>query len=120
MPQGVGLRLITGKALHFLNTGYANHERHRRRAGDLFTEVHAADARERHLTDGSTVRAYMSPRDNFSAYAQRRSYMHRAVAMPLMLLGKANAAGHRYDRYARRYHDRCRAYGHPQRPLSPT
>lgn len=33
--SGDGLQLITGKSLHFLNSGYSNMERHRRRAGPL-------------------------------------------------------------------------------------
>ena len=35
IPTGGGLQLITGKQLHFLNSGYSNQERHRRRAGEL-------------------------------------------------------------------------------------
>ena len=42
---GDGLQLITGKSLHFLNSGYSNMDRHRRRAGDLFIEIHPDDAR---------------------------------------------------------------------------
>ena len=55
---GEGLQLISGKALHFLNSGYANMERHRRRAGELYVEVHPDDARARRLTDGETVRVW--------------------------------------------------------------
>ena len=52
---GDGLQLITGKQLHFLNSGYSNQERHRRRAGELFIELHAEDARERGVAAGETV-----------------------------------------------------------------
>ena len=45
IPSGDGLQLITGKQLHYLNSGYNNMERHRRRAGELFIELHAEDAR---------------------------------------------------------------------------
>ncbi len=55
---GDGLQLISGKALHFLNSGYANMERHRRRAGELYVEVHPDDARARRLTDGEAVRVW--------------------------------------------------------------
>ncbi len=53
-----GLQLITGKALHFLNSGYSNMERHRRRAGDLFIEIHPDDARTRRVTTGDAVRVW--------------------------------------------------------------
>jgi anaerobic selenocysteine-containing dehydrogenase len=53
-----GLQLITGKALHFLNSGYANMEPHRRRAGDLFIEIHPEDARARALASGDAVRVW--------------------------------------------------------------
>ena len=50
-----GLQLITGKQLHFLNSGYSNQDRHRRRAGELFIEIHADDARARGVADGDAV-----------------------------------------------------------------
>jgi anaerobic selenocysteine-containing dehydrogenase len=52
---GRGLQLITGKQLHFLNSGYSNQDRHRRRAGELFIEIHPEDARQRGIATGSTV-----------------------------------------------------------------
>jgi len=55
IPSGRGLQLISGKQLHFLNSGYSNQERHRRRAGQLFIEMHADDARARGLADGEMV-----------------------------------------------------------------
>jgi anaerobic selenocysteine-containing dehydrogenase len=53
-----GLQLITGKSLHFLNSGYSNMERHRRRAGELFIEIHADDATRRQVTPGDVVRVW--------------------------------------------------------------
>jgi anaerobic selenocysteine-containing dehydrogenase len=53
--NGGGLQLITGKQLHFLNSGYNNQDRHRRRAGELFVEIHPDDARERGVTNGEHV-----------------------------------------------------------------
>jgi len=50
-----GLQLITGKQLHFLNSGYNNMDRHRRRAGELFVEIHADDARRRGVANGEYV-----------------------------------------------------------------
>src|SRR5438477_7828328 len=50
-----GLQLITGKQLHFLNSGYSNQDPHRRRAGELFIEMHAADARTRGVANGEYV-----------------------------------------------------------------
>jgi anaerobic selenocysteine-containing dehydrogenase len=55
---GDGLQLITGKALHFLNSGYSNMERHRRRAGALYVEIHPDDARTRRVAAGDTVRVW--------------------------------------------------------------
>jgi anaerobic selenocysteine-containing dehydrogenase len=53
--SGQGLQLITGKQLHFLNSGYSNQDRHRRRAGELFIEIHPDDARTRGLAAGDSV-----------------------------------------------------------------
>jgi anaerobic selenocysteine-containing dehydrogenase len=50
-----GLQLITGKQLHFLNSGYNNQDRHRRRAGELFVEIHPDDARAREVANGEYV-----------------------------------------------------------------
>lgn len=58
IPSGEGLQLITGKALHFLNSGYSNMETHRRRAGDLFIEIHSDDAHARGLAEGDRVRVW--------------------------------------------------------------
>jgi anaerobic selenocysteine-containing dehydrogenase len=57
---GDGLQLITGKSLHFLNSGYSNQERHRRRAGELLVEIHPDDARARSLETGTAVRVWNS------------------------------------------------------------
>ena len=55
IPTGDGLQLISGKQLHFLNSGYNNMDRHRRRAGALFVEIHADDAQSRGVATGDTV-----------------------------------------------------------------
>jgi len=52
---GNGLRLITGKTLHFLNSSYSHLERHQRRTGELFIELNAADATSRGVSDGDRV-----------------------------------------------------------------
>jgi anaerobic selenocysteine-containing dehydrogenase len=52
------LQLITLKTLQFLNSGYANMERNRRRAGPLSIELHATDASARGIRDGDTVRVW--------------------------------------------------------------
>jgi anaerobic selenocysteine-containing dehydrogenase len=57
---GGGLQLITGKSLHFLNSGYSNQERHRRRAGELLVEIHPDDARARSVETGTAVRVWNS------------------------------------------------------------
>jgi anaerobic selenocysteine-containing dehydrogenase len=56
--EQAGLQLITGKALHSLNSGYSNIERLRRRAGELFIEIHPEDAEERRVKDGEAVRVW--------------------------------------------------------------
>jgi anaerobic selenocysteine-containing dehydrogenase len=55
VPSGRGLQLISGKQLHFLNSGYSHMERHSRRAGQLFIELNAEDAKTRGVTDGDLV-----------------------------------------------------------------
>jgi anaerobic selenocysteine-containing dehydrogenase len=55
IPSNGGLQLITGKQLHFLNSGYNNQERHRRRAGELFIEIHPDDAEPRGVRAGEYV-----------------------------------------------------------------
>lgn len=52
---GNQLHLITGKTLHFLNSSYAQMDHHRRKEGLLFIELHADDARSRHLAQGEMV-----------------------------------------------------------------
>lgn len=49
------LQLISGKTLHYLNSSYGHVERHRKREGTLYVEVHADDARERGLQEGEFV-----------------------------------------------------------------
>jgi anaerobic selenocysteine-containing dehydrogenase len=56
IATGQGLQLISGKTLHFLNSGYGHMERHRRRTGDLFIELHPVDAERRRVHDGDAVR----------------------------------------------------------------
>ena len=56
IATGQGLQLISGKTLHFLNSGYGHMERHRRRTGDLFIELHPVDAERRRVYDGDAVR----------------------------------------------------------------
>lgn len=55
IPSNGGLQLITGKQLHFLNSGYNNQDRHRRRAGELFIEIHPDDAERRGVRAGGHV-----------------------------------------------------------------
>jgi len=55
---GQGLQLITGKALHFLNSSYGHIDRHRRGEGELPIEIHADDALERGLQPGEVVRVW--------------------------------------------------------------
>ncbi|MBL8814457.1 MAG: molybdopterin-dependent oxidoreductase [Planctomyces sp.] len=49
------LQLISGKTLHYLNSGYGHIERHRKREGVLFVEIHPDDANSRGLQDGELV-----------------------------------------------------------------
>lgn len=52
------LQLISGKTLHYLNTGYSHMERHRGREGRLRIEINEEDARRRGLSDGERVRVF--------------------------------------------------------------
>jgi len=56
--KGSGLQLITGKTLHFLNSGYSHLDRHRRSEGELFVELHPDDAAPRGVTAGDRVRVW--------------------------------------------------------------
>lgn len=55
IPAGTGLQLITGKTLHFLNSGYSHMDHHRRRSGELFIEIHPEDAALRRVAAGDAV-----------------------------------------------------------------
>jgi glycosyltransferase involved in cell wall biosynthesis len=48
---------------------------------------------------------------------RRLAHLHRAVAVPMLLLGEHDARGDRYARYSRVFLARCGSYGHPQRTL---
>jgi anaerobic selenocysteine-containing dehydrogenase len=63
IPTGTGLQLITGKTLHYLNSSYSHIERHRRREGDLFIELHADDASTRGVGEGDLVRVWSDQGD---------------------------------------------------------
>jgi len=55
IATGSGLQLISGKTLHFMNSGYGHMERHRRRAGLLSIDLHPEDALRRGLKNGELV-----------------------------------------------------------------
>jgi anaerobic selenocysteine-containing dehydrogenase len=93
--SGNGLQLITGKALHFLNSGYSNMERHRRRAGELFVEIHPDDARTRSVATGDAVRVW-NDRGAVRAVCSVSDRVRRGVAwMPFG--GFIDAAGARHS-----------------------
>jgi glycosyltransferase involved in cell wall biosynthesis len=48
---------------------------------------------------------------------RRLADLHRAVAVPMLLLGERDTFASRYARHARRFLARCSKYGHPQRAL---
>jgi anaerobic selenocysteine-containing dehydrogenase len=58
IPTGAGLQLITGKTLHYLNSGYSHIDRHRRYEGQLFVELHQDDAERRGVAAGDPVRVW--------------------------------------------------------------
>lgn len=89
---GEGLQLITGKTLHFLNSSYSHLERHQRRTGELFIEVHADDARARGVADGDRVRVW-SAQGEVRAVCRVSARVRRGVAsMPFGGLVDANQA----------------------------
>jgi anaerobic selenocysteine-containing dehydrogenase len=58
IASGEGLQLITGKTLHFLNSGYSHMARHQRGEGPLFVELHPDDAGRRGVAAGDLVRVW--------------------------------------------------------------
>jgi anaerobic selenocysteine-containing dehydrogenase len=90
---GGGLQLISGKQLHFLNSGYNNMERHQRRAGELYVELHPEDAIERGVVSGDHV-SVRSERGEVRALCVVSDRVRRGVAwMPFG--GFTDAAGRR-------------------------
>jgi anaerobic selenocysteine-containing dehydrogenase len=59
-PQSTGdsLQLISSKTLHYLNSSYGHVDRHRKREGILFVEIHADDARDRGLQNDQLVEVW--------------------------------------------------------------
>src|SRR5262245_14687442 len=55
VATGRGLQLISGKQVHYLNSGYSHMERHSRRAGQLFIELNPEDAKDLGVEDGDLV-----------------------------------------------------------------
>jgi anaerobic selenocysteine-containing dehydrogenase len=91
--RSAGLQLISGKSLHFLNSGYSHMDRHRRRAGDLFVELHPDDARRRGVAAGDVVRVW-NDRGEVRAVCRVSDRVRPGVAwMPFGLL--TDAAGDR-------------------------
>lgn len=89
IAAGNGLQLITGKTLHFLNSGYSHIERHRRREGELCIELHADDARRRGVADGDLVRV-SSAQGNLHARCRVSDRLRPGVAwMPFGTLTDA-------------------------------
>ena len=76
---GGGLQLISGKTLHFLNSGYSNMDRHRRRTGNLFIEIHPDDARQRAVAHGDSVRVW-NDRGEVRAVCSVSDRVRRGVA----------------------------------------
>jgi anaerobic selenocysteine-containing dehydrogenase len=92
IATGHGLQLISGKALHFLNSGYGHMEGHRRRAGELYIELHEEDARQRGLKDGAHVRV-QNERGDVRARCRISDRVRRGVAwMPYGGLHDASGA----------------------------
>ena len=78
--NGDGLQLITGKQLHFLNSGYNNMDRHRRRAGELFIEIHPG--RRAHARRRQRRRRVRAERERRSARRLPRVRSRPARASP--------------------------------------
>ena len=79
IATGSGLQLISGKALHFMNSGYGHMERHRRRAGLLSIDLHPDDARQREVNDGDLVWV-RSGRGELKAVCRVSDRVRRGVA----------------------------------------
>ena len=89
-----GLQLITGKQLHFLNSGYNNQDRHSRRAGELFVELHPEDAQRRGVRAGDYVQV-RNERGNVRALCRVSDRVRPGVAwMPFGGFIDAGGARH--------------------------
>jgi anaerobic selenocysteine-containing dehydrogenase len=88
-----GLRLISGKTLHYLNSSYGHIDRHRRREGAPPIEIHADDAGDRGLATGDAV-SVTSARGSVEAICRVSDRVARGVVwMPFG--GLYDAAGAR-------------------------
>lgn len=58
IARGQGLQLMSGKTLHFLNSGYSHIDRHQRAEGALFIELHPADAERYGVSADQMVRVW--------------------------------------------------------------
>ncbi len=86
------LQLITGKTLHFLNSGYAHIERHRTREGELFVELNSIDAHSRQLATGEVVSVF-NEQGRISAKCRISQRVQPGVAwMPFGGFGDATGA----------------------------
>ena len=111
---GDGLQLITGKPLHFLNSGYSNMERHRRRAGELFIEIHPEDARTRRVATGDAVRVW-NGRGEVRAVCSRLG--PRAPGRRLDAVRRVHRCGRRAALGERAHAGGADRLGRRQRPL---
>jgi len=86
------LQLISGKTLHFLNTGYSHQEPHRRREGVLRIEMHRDDLESRGLSDGEFVRVRNSLGEIVAVCHSSMAVQRGVVWMPFGGLQDASGA----------------------------
>jgi anaerobic selenocysteine-containing dehydrogenase len=76
-PAGM-LQLISGKTLHFLNSGYSHIDRHSKREGRLEIDIHPEDASDRRITNGQLVEI-SNPQGEIAAWSRISSKVPKGV-----------------------------------------
>jgi anaerobic selenocysteine-containing dehydrogenase len=90
-PEGM-LTLLTGAPHHFVSTSFANWERHERKEGSPFVEIHPEDAVVRGIADGDEVRV-----ENARGWCRLRAVVTTDVRPGVLVSPKGRWASHSPD-----------------------
>jgi anaerobic selenocysteine-containing dehydrogenase len=86
------LTLLTGAPHHFVSTSFANWERHERKEGTPFVEIHPEDAAARGIADGDEVRI-----ENGRGWCRLRAVITEDVRPGVLVSLKGRWASHSPD-----------------------